>query len=267
MSTIKMELTPGCPICGCGSMPSDWYLRTDQISWYGETFHLQRCSCGMIYSATRPEASRRLRLWDGAVGRQIIEQSLRRPHLFRYYEDLFAEVMEKYFRGVAIAPIGDEVPDPLRLFDCGTGCAAWLKVFKDYGLEVAGSDLNPSAEWFAQKFWEIDVRIKPTTEVHLADKVDLVSMMDYIEHTYTPRQDLEWALENLEPGGLLFLKTFYMDSPIHKREDDEFRMYAHEHFNYFTEEVLVELIKDVGFQELTVRKDDLIIYITGRKPR
>lgn len=247
-----MEATPGCPVCG--ELTGDWYLRTDQIPWYGMTFHLQRCSCGMIYASERPEASRRLRLWDGAVGRQVIEQSLRRPHLFRYYEKLFAEV-----RG--------NKPDMASLFDCGTGCAAWLKVAKDYGLQVSGSDLNPSAEIFAQRFWEIDVRIKLTKDVHLADKVDGVSMMDYIEHTYTPRQDLEWALENLEPGGLLFLKTFYMDSPIHKREDNEFRMYAHEHFNYFTEEVLVELIKDVGFQELTVRKDNLIIYVTGRANR
>lgn len=86
---------------------------------------------------------------------------------------------------------------------------------------------------------------------------DAVAMLDVIEHTETPRGDLEKAFGILRPGGMLLLKTFYDEwhatLDLNIAGPDAWTDPRHGYFDplghlhHFDEPVLRSLIERVGF--------------------
>lgn len=83
------------------------------------------------------------------------------------------------------------------------------------------------------------------------ERYDLVTMWDYIEHTFTPDRDLAKAFELLNPGGLVALATPDIGSyPAKIFKQNWIGFKEHEHLFYFTKRNVCELLKAKGFQIL-----------------
>jgi hypothetical protein len=95
--------------------------------------------------------------------------------------------------------------------------------------------------------------------------MDIVINFDYLEHTYTPFEDLGRCLDLLKPGGFMHLRTLYLDCPAHKNNGEAWNLFGNGHFYFFTVDVLKAMVEKSGFEIIHTRTDELIS-VYARKP-
>jgi hypothetical protein len=88
-----------------------------------------------------------------------------------------------------------------------------------------------------------------------AERLDAVTMWDYIEHSIDPRRDVETARERLRPGGVLALSTGDVGSLVARISGSRWHLLTPEHHNfYFDEATLRRLLADADFEVLEARR-------------
>lgn len=105
-----------------------------------------------------------------------------------------------------------------------------------------------------------------TQELELDETFDIITMLDYLEHTYTPYDDLKWAWNHLNPEGVLLFKTLFLGCPDHRREGNDWKLFEAGHFHFFYPHVLYDMTTQAGFDILNRNlKSRAIIRIIARK--
>lgn len=92
------------------------------------------------------------------------------------------------------------------VLDVGCGTGEMLNRFRQLGARVAGVDLDPDAVRCANEKLGLEC-VRYGTLHDCPDCVDVVLMMDFIEHPVSPLDELKAAVRLLNPGGLLVLWT------------------------------------------------------------
>jgi SAM-dependent methyltransferase len=242
----EFESISECPLCA--SEQRHPYSADPGKPWYGKVFRVVQCEkCKFVYTPMRP--TMRYRIARGFTGKESGEQrlkaSLRRPRLFFSRLNLL-EYLKRF------------KPNIKSLFDVGCGAGAFMKVARDHGLHVEGCDLHDYLVEWCNDAWRIPTYLGPTIDLELDQRFDAVSMIDYLEHTYTPREDLKWAFEHMNPGGALLLRTLYLECPKHVKQGPNWDMFFIEHFNYFPKDTLFSLLWDSGFTVLDQKLGNVI---------
>ena len=84
-------------------------------------------------------------------------------------------------------------------------------------------------------------------------RFQVISLADVIKHMAFPRPALERSAVLLEPGGLLFISTFNIDSALWRaldaRQSDPYWGEI-EHYHRFSRVRLYALLRECGFQPL-----------------
>jgi len=169
------------------------------------------------------------------------------------------------------------------LYEVGTAYGALLDVARSLSIqELGGCDINRRGAELARE------RGLPAEGVAWQKAIvnrryDSIIMLDYIEHTLTPRADLEKAVTHLKDDGVLLLKTFVHE--WHEAQElvltrEEFsKAYDHKHgyFNpychhwHFTKASLLQLFDHVGLLPVSVEDDhvwgQVTIYARLRTPQ
>lgn len=134
---------------------------------------------------------------------------------------------------------------PLRghhLLEIGVGTGEVLEVFRKLGYVCVGTDLDPRNCSTESRVFRHNVFEKPIK----SHQFDVIVMMGLIEHIR--KDDLLPSLRNvrkmLAPGGVLFITTQNMDSPL----GDHFRYLDITHELGFTRESLNQVGRLAGFQ-------------------
>lgn len=240
---------PDCAFCGSNkTLP---YMTSEIIPWYGDKkFTLVRCErCGLIYNSPRPPETCTLEDVN-KFGDWSYEHKLNIPDV-QAIHDLYAKelLLQK--------------PDAKKIFDVAFGAGTLLHSFKKLGLEASGNEVNAFAcqKLASQGF---DVFNTPTRELKLDRQFDIITMLDYLEHTYTPFDDLLKVHSMLKKDGILYLKTLDMSCASHLRKGELWQLFSKRHFYYFLPEVLAGMIENAGFEILNIRRNSLI-HVLGRK--
>ena len=243
--------TPPCNYCGCATPV--FYLETPDRRFHGKPLRLVRCpKCGLIYASPRPSTASYV-----AVYRTLWAEESRR---FKYERP----AVETWHRDV-ILRAKKHKPDARTLFDVGTGAGTILIAGRRLGIRVAGNDINkPAIDWLRARGYT--VYNLPTVELVLDTRYDLVTCLDYIEHTNTPFDDLKWIATHLKEDGVLYLKTMYMESEVYRREGAKWSLLSGFHTHYFSKNVLLSMVRDAGLETIWTQLDPEIIHIIARKP-
>ncbi len=142
---------------------------------------------------------------------------------------------------------------PRSIFEAGASVGWYLKVARDEFLHGAseprarGCDANPFSAEVAKTGFGLDVFGGTLQERPIANAernhFDLIAALDFIEHTYTPRDDLTKLRQLASPGAVMVLKTF-----LH--ELDETGAYVHPifHVHHFTAVTLRKTIEAAGWE-------------------
>jgi len=153
---------------------------------------------------------------------------------------------------------------PKRVYDMGCGAGTVMMAAKEEGLEAWGNDVNKAAVEMLSEMG-FNVQHGFTEELELpSEYFEIVMNFDYLEHSYTPLEDLKVCHRILKPGGLMYLKTLYLDCPSHREKGEAWQLFGSGHFYYFSMSVLKRMIESVGFKIENVLEGQLV-FIAARR--
>lgn len=233
-----------CPVCESVDRETIRAIPTHP----GYTF--VRCThCGMKFYSPRlteqyvtdncyrgeEEALRAQHLLDAGVfiGEPECRQQ-QKAELRSYYRFLLALAVDDFTER-------NERP-PTSLYEIGCSVGWFMDTAKPTIATVHGCDVNTHAVRIGRKAFghDIDCGAFLKTDVDLS--YDLIVALDYIEHTYTPVDDLRRMLEIATPGATLMIKTFLDEFDTH-------RLYFNpvQHVNHFTSDTLQLALSKAGW--------------------
>ncbi|MDX2287572.1 MAG: class I SAM-dependent methyltransferase [Hyphomicrobiaceae bacterium] len=253
--TLQWETVALCD--HCGSAEQRVFLESPKPKWFEDRqLRLVECGgCGLVFASPRPVIADLLATIVGSAedAQAAMERKLARKNV---------RAIHKKHIETAIGRLGYS---PRRIFDMGCGAGTLMMEAQDMGLEAHGNDVNRVAvETLRQQ--GLAAHLGCTNDLDLPEQsFDIVFCLDYLEHTYTPMDDLRYAFKLLRPGGLLYLKTLYLGSPGHLENGDAWHLFCNEHFYFFYPSVLRRMVEHAGFELIEVTQGTLIFVLARRR--
>lgn len=139
------------------------------------------------------------------------------------------------------------------LHDVGAGVGLLLEAARNRGAAVSGNEMNGYACRAMRERLGLDVRDAALPDMALPpDSLDVITMCDYLEHTYHPYGDLKAAFKALRPGGVLFVNTFHIECDAFRENGNNWNFLFWNHTHHFTTGILREMIEKAGFTDIEV---------------
>jgi glycosyltransferase involved in cell wall biosynthesis/2-polyprenyl-3-methyl-5-hydroxy-6-metoxy-1,4-benzoquinol methylase len=136
-----------------------------------------------------------------------------------------------------------------RLFEVGANIGLFLSVAAAAGWDAAG--IEPSA-WAVEQGREqfgVDLRTGAVEELTLPHgSVDMLVMLDVLEHLVDPAEALRRLRPAVEEEGLLALSTVNVDSFHGRVRGERWPWFIRSHLHYFRPPTLVAMLRAAGFE-------------------
>lgn len=271
----RYERPGACVLCG-----GQGFRPTGYRDLFGTGANLQECrACGfrqydrvLITAEVFNDSAAAHEMFDvsfrcGALNNRDPAQADR----FRAAHRSYYQGMLERLRAVAGEPFA-------ALFEVGGGYGEFLSCAHAAGLRVQGCEMNRRGVELAAEHFGLAVDFGAFQTVPVEGPFDAVVALDVLEHTETPREDVEKAAAVLRPGGVLLLKTFYDEW----HQGRELSIATAEgwnlphgyfdpccHLNHFTEPVLRRLLTESGFNVAEWDRDEvngLVTVYARRRP-
>lgn len=239
----------------CGGTTARLYMKERIGNWYGSRpLRLLECrTCGLVYASPRPVFHEHYpgQLAGGSSAEEAFDTKLNRKNVNKIHERHVTSAVERLGR-------------PARsLFDMAFGAGTLLMIARNMGLDVSGNEINGYAVESLRSLG-FDVVHARTRDLVVERRFDIVMALDSLEHSYEPFDELKIAHDLLEPDGILYLKTLYLNSEEHRKLGPEWRLFGAGHFHFFAPEVLLNMVRKAGFDIEHVETTNLI-FVTARK--
>ena len=238
------------------------YLKSKAPRWYkDEPLTLLQCAnCGLVFASPRPDPHQLYHdyLTGGPKSEEAVDRKYNRPNVMSIHSKAVETALEFYTAATG------RPAENLRLFDMGCGAGTILEAARLKGIEAEGNEINLAA---IKRLNELGFTAYHgfTHDLDLPKaSYDIVINFDYVEHSYTPLEDLYTCNEILRDGGLMYLKTLYLDCPDHIIKEDAYQLFGSEHFHYFPVRTLCSMIKTAGFDIIDLKLERLV-FIAARK--
>lgn len=263
---------PDCESCGSN-------LSQEVLTAMDGNRIVECSNCGLWYASPRVPEGEWHSWLTGEANRniQVTENRLRHgfaldrnvPYSFSFWWRRRRKLNQRKI-GELIEALGGTTR--LRLHDVGCGVGFLLKAAQDLGLKCSGNDLNGYAVRRMRELFNLDVHLGTLPElfhsgVFEAGSYDIVTMDDFIEHSYHPLRDLETAFSMLRDGGIVSVRTFCVDSDPFRRMRGNWDMLMWNHTFQFSSNSLRKLVEQAGFDaaEVDVNSSEGTVRIIGRK--
>ncbi len=143
-----------------------------------------------------------------------------------------------------------------RLLELGAAYGFFLDLAKAH-FQVVGFEVNPDAACHGREACGVDIRTDGFLAVDAArigGPVDVVVMLDVIEHLERPDRFLAHIVGLTRPGALLYITTGDIGSFVARRRGRKWRLiHPPTHLHYFDRRTLPRLLERHGFRVTDVR--------------
>lgn len=140
-----------------------------------------------------------------------------------------------------------------------------LHAYRKLGLTAEGNEINSySCNKLAEQGFT--VYNSTTTKLSVNKKYDIITVLDYIEHTYNPFDDLIKINTMLNDNGILFLKTLYLGSKEHILSGEKWKLFGMGHFYYYFIDILMIMIEHAGFTIIDVKTTNIVHILAQKTP-
>lgn len=168
-------------------------------------------------------------------------------------------------------------PPPARTLELGCANGAFVAMLSLAGYEATGLDLSPAVTSFVRETFDVPVLTGTLEDQGLAPQsMDVVIMMDVLEHLPGPKATLRAVADVLTPGGLLLVQTPRYDPSLGYEgltdRNGAFleQLKPEEHRFLFSEASVREILKGIGFDHLAflppIFSDYDMFLAASRKP-
>jgi 2-polyprenyl-3-methyl-5-hydroxy-6-metoxy-1,4-benzoquinol methylase len=142
---------------------------------------------------------------------------------------------------------------PARALDVGCGHGGFVAFLRSLGFDATGLELSPSVVEFARATFGVPVevgRLEERLEI-TSSTIDLLVLMDVLEHLPDPMTTMRRAADVIRPTGLMFFQTpRYPEgatlAELKVRDDLFLRMLVPEHLYLFSRSSVQRLLHEVG---------------------
>jgi SAM-dependent methyltransferase len=142
-----------------------------------------------------------------------------------------------------------------RILDIGANTGVFLSMLRRYTPNLMGIEPSEEAARFARESFALDVRAAVIADADLAaDRFDMITGWDVIEHLTEPLSDLRRLHQAARSGGLLFLTTHDIGSILARLTGPAYPMYMYQHFYHFTPTTLRRAVEIAGFDFVAVHR-------------
>lgn len=143
-----------------------------------------------------------------------------------------------------------------RWLDIGYGEGGLLSRVEEHGWQCYGLELSPRAlDFGAERGWTVTADAE-SDERFPADGFDVVTMIEFIEHTTKPDLSLALAARLLRPGGLLYLTTPNATSINRRMLGAEWSVFSPpEHVTIWSARGIKTALERAGLRVLRVRTE------------
>lgn len=207
-----------------------------------------RCaSCGFVYTSPRLKESCVKALYSKEYFESHSSEEMGYDN---YVSD--RELVEKTFRRRLQELEKKWLKRKGVVLDVGCATGFFLNTARALGWNVQGVEISDYCCEFAKREFGFEIDNGQFKDLEGSrGPYDLVTMWDYLEHSFSPVRDLELAFRHLKPGGLLAVATPDFGSwPARVFGANWVGFKEHEHLAYFTRKNLCALLKKKGFTVL-----------------
>lgn len=176
---------------------------------------------------------------------------VQKANIQNYYRHLFAKVKDNNNNAI-----------PSSILEIGCNVGWFLKLCRDQGVQqLFGAEINYEAVKIANNEMGLpNVNQSDFGSYQGELTYDWVVMLDYLEHSYVPFDNLKLAYDLVVPNGLLVIKTFLEElDPEHKMMSPPF------HAHHFFGHVLYKMITDVGFTILRWDIENDQVFVVAKR--
>lgn len=190
---IRARAPKECVWCGHSAAPSFAPSKAFRSSSW-PTWHCPKCGVEFIWPIPQPSTLARYYAYSSyAAATYASADGLRRNRMLE-----FDRVLRRVRASAGRCG---------RLLDIGSSVGEMVEVAQALGWTCTGIEIDPETAEIAQR--RTGARIRAGT-IHTAlgpdDTFDLIVLSHSLEHSPTPRTDVQAALRHLAPGGLLLLR-------------------------------------------------------------
>ena len=225
-----------CPLCGADD---------DELRWEKDGFRVVSCrACSLVY--VNPRLT--MEALAGLYNDQVISYA-------HYYVKTAAVDARSFAKRLDLIERQLGGPDRRgRLLELGCGPGTFMKVAAERGWQVQGIDVNAEAVAHCHEAG-LDVVCGTFPHEHFAGQTyELAVMSDFIEHVTDPVGVLREVRELLVPGGLVFITTPDVGSPLARAAGERWpHLKPVEHLTYFSRDTARDLLERAGYRVEVLR--------------
>ena len=168
-------------------------------------------------------------------------------------------------------------PPPAQVLELGCAHGGFVYLLNKSGYDATGLELSPSVVEFAQQTFSVPVLCGPLEKQQLpANSMDVIVLMDVIEHLLDPLATMRHALSLLKPDGIIVVQCpCYPEGVSHGdmvADDAPFLglLIADEHLHLFSKSSIRKLFEAIGagyleFEPAIFSHYDMF-FVVGRQP-
>ena len=168
-------------------------------------------------------------------------------------------------------------PPPARTLELGCGNGAFVATLAAAGYDATGLDLSPALAEYVRKTFDVPMLTGPLEEQRLPPgSVDVLVLMDVLEHVPDPLATLTAAAPALADDALLLIQTPHFDPAVtyaqllERKDPFLVQLKSREHLFLLSEGSAGELLSRAGFGHVLFEPAIFSIYdmflVASRKP-
>lgn len=248
-------MTHPCPLCTSTDAHFLW-----EITRFKRPFSIYRCNqCGLIMMHPLPTLASPDELYGkayytgtGGQGQYTYLDERKNPRGHSAVNQARIRFLLRLYRKLQ-AKTGATVARPVFL-DVGCSFGALVNAARLAGCEAHGIDIS---EFAVREGTRLGLDIRKASAETLPDygkPLDLVTMIEVIEHLADPAATLRALARKMRPGGLLVLQTADMDGRQAVKAGPEYHYFLPGHLVYFSLSTLTRLLDLCGFDVVSVSR-------------
>lgn len=146
---------------------------------------------------------------------------------------------------------------PAKVLELGCSHGSFVALMRQAGYDAAGVEMSPWVVEFGQKTFGVPISVGPVEKIDIAPgSLDVIAVMDVLEHLPDPISTMAHCLNLLKPDGLLLIQTpqfkegMSYNALIETNGSFLEQLKADEHLYLFTYHSAVRLFRQLGAEHI-----------------
>lgn len=169
---------------------------------------------------------------------------------YSYNDERRLEHFERYVWKARLRRIESYVKPPADFLDVGCAFGGLALEAGRRGYRAYGLDISPDAVNGARARGLDARRGRITDDIFAPGSMDVVTMIEVIEHLADPAGSVRALRDILRPGGLAVIQTANFSGRQARSEGQDYHYYLPGHLHYFSKDNLTALLRREGFSRV-----------------